>query len=171
MFQTKCMVIDIVGRSNLQTTCTKLDINIRIFYNWNLTANEWYDDMFAFEPCIFYIFRIDTHCGVTHDCFRTSCCHYSIVAFLIFMHHVSFVYLLAIGFNNTIFQVIELWVLIFIDYFFIRKSGLSLWIPVHHSNATINQSLIIKVTKDLNDTLASSLIHGERCAVPVTRTS
>ena len=161
------MVVDIMCRSYFQTARTKLNINISIFYNWNFTTNEWHDDMLPLEPCILYIGRVNTHCSVTHNSFRTGGCNDSIVSFVVFVHHISFFHLLAIGFYYAVFQIVKFGMFILIDYFFIRKCSLCFGIPVDHTHATINQSLFIEIAEHLDNPFASGLIHCKCCAIPI----
>ena len=108
MFQSEGMVIDVVCRSNLQTTCTELNVNIVVLYNRNLSSYERNDNVFASQPCVLWVVRVDTHCRITHDCLRTCGSNYSIIAFLILMHHVSFFHLLAVILHNPVLQIVEL---------------------------------------------------------------
>ena len=61
MLQTESVVIDIVSRSYLQATCTKLNIYVCIFDDWNLTVDERYDDVLTLQPCILLVLWVDTH--------------------------------------------------------------------------------------------------------------
>ena len=156
MLQTECVVIDIVGWRNFQTPRTELDINILVFYNGNLSAHQWHNDVLAFEPRILRIVGIDTHSSVAHNGFRACRCHNSIV-FRIF--------------NHPIFQIIELRMFVFINHLFIRKCRLSLRIPVYHSHAAINQSFVVEIAKNLNHTLGARFVHCESRTIPVARSS
>ena len=56
---------------------------------------------------------------------------------------------------------------ILVDYFFVRKSRLSLWVPVNHAYTTIDVTLLIEVAEYLDNTLATSIIHGESSTIPI----
>ncbi len=86
----KHIVVGVVGRSNLQASCTKLNIHISVFDDRNHTTYKGYDDLTALEPLVLRVFRVDTHSGVTHDGFWTCGGHNSIIAFGILMNDVAF---------------------------------------------------------------------------------
>ena len=86
------------------------------------------------------------------------------------MHYVAFILafnLCLVFFSNIVFKVIKLRMLILVDYFFVRKSRLSLWIPVNHAYTTIDVALLVEVAEYLDDTLATSFVHGESSTIPI----
>ena len=167
MLQTESVVVDVVCRSYFQTTCTKLNVNVGVLDDRNLTVNERYDDVLALQPCILLVLWVDTHSRVTHDGLRTGSSYNSVIALVVLVHHVAFLYLLTILLYYVILQVVKFGVLILVDNLLIRKCSLCLRIPVDHTYATINQSLVIKVAEYVDDGTGTSLVHGERSAVPV----
>ena len=69
---------------------------------------------------------------------------------------------------HIIFEVIEVALLLTVDHLLVAQSGLSLGVPVHHAQATIDVALVIEVHKHLQHTFAACLVHGESGAAPVT---
>ena len=105
--------------------------------------------------------------GDTITSLRTGSSYNSVIALVVIVHHVAFLYLLTILLYYVILQVVKFGVLILVDNLLIRKCSLCLRIPVDHTYATINQSLVIKVAEYVDDGTGTSLVHGERSAVPV----
>ena len=111
MLQTKCVVVDVVRRSNLQTARTELNVHIRVFYDRNATPHQWYNDMQSFQPSILHVVGIDAHSGVAHNGFRTCGSYNSVVTLVVFVHHIVVVlaFNLALVFGcNIVFKVVEL---------------------------------------------------------------
>ena len=61
----------------------------------------------------------------------------------------------------------QMTLLLLVDDLLCRQCRQCLGIPVHHSHATIDKSLVVEVDEDFDDTLASFLVHGECRTVPV----
>ena len=60
---------------------------------------------------------------------------------------------------------------ILVDYLFIRKSGLSLWVPVDHAYTTIDIALLIKVAEYFNNAFTTNVIHCESSTIPIAGTT
>ena len=75
---TQHIVVDVVRRRYLQTARAESDIYIFVFNDRDLATNERNDYFLALEPLIFGIFRVDTHCRISHYRFRTRRCNDSI---------------------------------------------------------------------------------------------
>ena len=141
-----------MGWSNFQTACTKLNVNVVIFYYRDNTVYKRNYHLLASQVLVLWVIRVNTHGGITHNGLRTCGCHYCVT-------------ILAL---NLVAQVVEFALLLFIYNLLIRESCERLWIPVHHTYATVNEAFIVKVTEHFYNALASGLIHCECCAVPVT---
>ena len=90
------------------------------------------------------------------------------------MHYIAFILafnLCLVVISNIIFKVIKLRMLILVDYLFVRKSGLSLWVPVNHANTPINVTLFVEVAEHLDNTLATDVIHCKSCTIPIAGTT
>ena len=98
------MVVDVMCRCDFQTTGTELNVNIAVFYHRYLAVYKRYDYMFALEPCVLGVVRINAHGRITHDRFRTRC-GYNRIFSRLFHHHVT--------------EIVQLAVLFLINYFFI----------------------------------------------------
>ena len=156
-----------MGRSNLQTACTKFDINISVFYNRNHSVYQRNDYLVSLEPLVLWVFWVDTHSSITHDGLWTCCSNYSIVAFLILMDNILWACCYLAAVCHIVLQVIEFWFLFMINHLFSRKYCLRLWIPVHHTQATIDVAFVVKVHEHLHDRLWTYLVHCECCSVPI----
>ena len=84
------------------------------------------------------------------------------------MNDVLFIYLLAVFLYNVILQVIELRVLVLIDYLLVRECSLSLRIPVDHAHTTIDETFLVKIAEYVDDSARTGLVHSECCTVPIT---
>ena len=155
MFQAYFIVIDIVSRRNFQSSSTKFNIYIFIFNDRNYTPHNRKNYFLSSQMFITLIIRIYTNGYVSKNSFRASSC-YSKIFLRIF---------------NFIYKVKKFSVLFFIDYFLIRKSGFSLWVPINHTIPSVDKSFVIQIYKNLNNRLIQIIIHSEFGALPITRTS
>ena len=171
---TQHVVVGVMCRSNLQTTCTKFNLHISVFNDPDLSAHKRYNDTLAFQPLVLWVFRVDTHRSIAHDSLGTGGGDDCIETFFVFMDYVAIFCGKRLGVDlltrsEIVFQVIELRLFFSVDNLFGRESRQCLRIPVHHPQATVYESFFVKVDKDFNDSFASLLIHGECRTVPVAR--
>ena len=68
---------------------------------------------------------------------------------------------------HIVFQIIQLAFLIAVDNLFGGEYRLGLGVPVHHTQAAIDESFVVEVAENFQHTLAAFLVHGESGAVPV----
>ena len=54
-----------------------------------------------------------------------------------------------------------------VDDFLVAKGGEGFRVPVYHTHATINQSLVVKVYEYFEHAFAAFLVHGKGSTVPV----
>ena len=69
---------------------------------------------------------------------------------------------------NIILEMIEVALLLAVDYLLVAQGGLGLGVPVHHAQSTVDVALVIEVDKDLQHALAAGFVHREGGAAPVT---
>ena len=166
----KHVVVHIVGRSNLETTGTKLDINITVLYYWNHAVHEWNNHLLATQPLVLEVLGVNTHCSVTHDGLGTCGGNHSITASLsVTVNNLTLFSCFAshIVVSNIILQIVKFALLFTVDNLLVAECSLSLGVPVHHAKSTIDQPLLIKVYKDTQHALAADFVHGESSAAPV----
>ena len=168
VLQTEGVVVDIVSWSYLQATGTEFDIYVCILDDRNLAVYERHDHVLALQPGILLILRVDTHGRVAHDGLRTGCCYHGIVTLLILVNHVLLIHLLAVLLYYIILQMIELRVLVFVDYLLVRERSLSFRVPVNHAHATIDETFLVKIAEYVDDSARTGLVHSECCTVPIT---
>ena len=165
------IVVGVVCRGNLQTSCTKLYVYIAVLDDGNDTSHEWYDNLLASKPLVLGVFGVDTHRGVAHDGLRARGGYHCIVALLVLMDDIAFGCLVNIRAitvrSNVIFKIIELGLLILVDNLLIAECSLGLGVPVYHAQSAVDKSLVVEVNKNFDDALRALLIHGECGAVPI----
>ena len=120
MSLTQHIVVGIVCRSYLQTTGTKLDINITVLNYRDDTVYQRYNYLTSLQPLVLGVLRVDTHGGITHDGLRTCSSNYSIVALLVLVDDIALGLqsLLVIEGGQTIhviFQMEQMALFLFID--------------------------------------------------------
>ena len=166
---TQHIVVHIVSRSHLQATRSELNIHIVILNHRNRAVHQRHHHLLAAQPSVLRIVRVDTHGSITHDGLRTSGSHNSIITLLILVYHLTFSTCRShlLTFSKTIFQIIQLRMLLLVNHLLVAERSLSLRVPVHHAHTAINQSLAVEVNKHLDDRLRALLVHRERSAVPI----
>ena len=150
------MVVDIVGRSNFQTSRTKLHVNIVVFDDRNFPAYQRHDDMLAMQPFVLFVVRIDAHRRVAHDSFWSCCRNYGIALWL---------------FNDMIAQIIQLGMFFLVYNFLVRQCSKSLRIPVHHARTAIDKPFVVQIAEHLYNTFRTFFVHSECRSVPVAACS
>ena len=170
MLQSEVVVVDIVGRCDLQTAGTELDVHIVVLNHGDGAVDQWHNDVQALQPGVFHIIGVDAHGRVAHDGLRTCGGYHCVVAVGILVDDIAFVFadhLALVGFGHVVFEIVELGVLFLVDDFLVRQCGLGFRVPVDHAGATIEKTLAVEVDKNVDDALRPRLVHGEGRAVPV----
>ena len=170
MLLAEHLVVLVVGRGNLEATCSELDVDIAVLDDGDDTAHQRHDDLVALKPGILGVFGIDAHGRIAHDCLWTGGGDHSITASLgIGMYHLTLCSgsLDGIVVCQIVAQVIELGLLGLIEHLVIRDGGEVLGIPVDHTEAAIDKPLVVEVAEHLGHCLRTLLVHGERSALPV----
>ena len=170
MCLTQHIVVGIVCRSHLQATRTELDIHIAVLNHRNHPVHQWHNHLLSLQPLRLGVFGVHTHRRITHDGFWTCGGHHGIIAFGILVNHVALATLVdsILAFrSHIVFQIEQVALLLLVNHLFGRECRQSLWIPVHHTQTTIDVALVIQVNKHLDYALATLLVHGEGRTVPV----
>ena len=152
VFLAQHIVVDIVGGGYFQTAGTEFDVDIVVHDDGHGAAYQRYDDPFAFEVAVARVVGVDTHGRIAQYGFGTGGGHDDVFVGLT-LYHVA--------------EVVELAVFFFIDNLFVGEGGERLRVPVYHAHAAVDESLVEKVDKYLDDAAAAGLVHGEGGAVPV----
>ena len=160
-----------MSRRNFQTACSELNIHVAVFDNRDDTIHQWHDDLLATQPLVLWVFGVDTHSGITHNRLRTCSSDNSIIALRILVDDIlcALCYLCALC--HIVLQIIQLALLVLVDNLFARKHSLCLWIPVHHTQSTVDETFVVKVYEHLEHAFATRFVHGESSTVPVARCS
>ena len=168
---TQHIVVGVVGRCHLQTTCTKLDVHITVFDDGNDTIYQRNNHLATLQPLVLRVLGVDTHSGITHDGLRTRGGNNGIIALGILVDDVAgfriFRNLQILWISHIVFQVEQMALLFLVDNLLSREGGQRLGVPVDHAQATIDESLVVEINEHLDHTFAALLVHGEGGAVPV----
>ena len=157
VFLAQHVVVHIVSRCHLQTTCTELNIHVIILNDGDYTVYQRHDNLLPLQPLVLRVVGVDTHGRITHDCLRTGRSHDGIASFGITLHLVA--------------QVVEFAVLLFVDNLLVTEGSQRLGVPVHHAYTAVDEPLVVEVTENLDDTFATCLVHREGRTVPVARST
>ena len=122
------IVIYVVRRCHLQATRTESDLYVAVFDDRYLSANDRYAHMLAAQPLVLLFLGVDADGYVAEDRLGTRGGHNGILAGL---------------FHYLVLQVVELRVLVVVDYLLVAQGCLTLRIPVHHPQTPVYQPLPI----------------------------
>ena len=84
------IVVDIVGRGDLQAACTKLDIYIFVLDDGDDAAHNGHNHLLALQPLVLWVVGVDAHGYVAHDGLRAGRGNDCVVTALILVDHVAF---------------------------------------------------------------------------------
>ena len=159
-----------MGGCYLQTARTEFNLYVLVFDDGHRAVYHRHDNLLALEPLVLGVIGVDAHRHVAHDCFGACGSHDGIVSTLVAVDDIAFLCgnIHTFLFGQVILHVVELRMLLLIDYLFVREGGEGLGVPVYHAYAAIDESLAVEVAEDFDDALTSLLVHGEGRAVPVT---
>ena len=127
MFVTQHLIIFIMSRGDFQAPCTKLNIDIGVFDDWNLSVGNRNNNFFAMKMRKSFIVGMHSNSCISHYCFW-SCSGNGYC-------------LIAIG--NLIFDGIQFALFFLIYHLFVGKRRLCFWIPVYHSITSIDKTTLI----------------------------
>ena len=117
IFLTERIVVHVVCRRHLQTTCTKADLHIPILDDRDHTTYTRYNHMLTLQPLVLLFLGVDAHCYIAEDRLRTRGSHDGVLTRF---------------FRYFVAQVIELIMLVVINNLLITQCRLTLRIPVYH---------------------------------------
>ena len=149
---TEHIVIDVVRRRDLQTARTELDVDVLVLDDGDRTADDGHDELLATEEVIALVIGVDTYGGVPHDGLGTGRSDDDILVCLAL---------------DEVAQVIELTLLLLIDDLLVAEGSLCLGVPVHDTHAAVDEPLAVEVDEDVDDALATLIVHGEGGTLPV----
>ncbi len=166
------IVVHVVGWGHLEATGTEFNVHVAVLDDRNYPADHRHDNLMSTEPLVLRILRVDAHRGITHNGLRTCCSHDCIVAASLV--HVKYFALFA-GRNDWVHicvchivaEVEELGLFVTIDDLLGAEHGLCLRIPVDHTEAPVDESLVVEVHENTHHRLAAGVVHCECGTVPV----
>ena len=152
------IVVGVVGWCHLQAARSKLNVHIAVLDDGNHTAHQWHNHLAALQPLVLRVLGIDAHGSIAHDGLRTSGGNNSIIALGILVDDVtlslqSLLVLEDSEVMHIILQMEEMAFLFLINHLLGGESRQCLRIPVHHAQATIDESLAIEVNKNFDHAL------------------
>ena len=156
MLLAQLVVVHIMRWRHLQRTGTELALHVLIEDHRDLATDQRHFNLHAFQVGITLILGMNCHCRITQDRLRTCGGDgHILLAVRVVGHH-------------PIADVVELGVHLLVDHFLVAHCGQRDGIPVHHAQATIDQSFLIQVDEHVDDRIAQVVLHGEPRAVPIT---
>ena len=153
VFLAQHVVVYVVGRGYFQTAGTELDVDVVVHDDGYDAVDQRHDYLLPFEEGVAGIVGVDAHGRIAQDGFGTGRGH-------------DDVFVLPF---DVVAQVVELAVLLLVDYLFVREGGERLGVPVDHAHAAVDETFVVEVDKHFQHTLGAHLVHGEGGAVPVAR--
>ena len=164
------IVVNVVSRSHLKATGTKLNIDIAVLNNRDYAIYERHNHLLAAQPLVLGVLGVDAHTGIAHDGLGASGGNNRIAATLsVAMHDFALLACLTaeVIVGNIILEVVEFALLLAVDYFLVAESSLGFGIPVHHAKTAVDKTLVIKVNEHSQHALATHFVHSEGCAAPI----
>ena len=170
VFQSKVVVVDVVCRSDFQCTGTELTVDILVHDNLHRTTHSGDDHTLALQSSVARVFGMHTDSGIAKDGLGTRCSHHNVLTFLILLDAGLFRQVGQVRpVRQVISQVIQFTVALLVDNLLVADGCEGLGIPVHHTHAAIDKSLVVEVDENTDDALIADIVHGEGGAVPVAR--
>ena len=126
------VVVHVVCRRYFQAARTEADLHISVFDDRYLATYNRYAHVLSAQPLVLFLFGVDAYRNIAEDSFGTSGSHNRILAGL---------------FNHFVFEVVELRVLVVIDHFLVAEGSLTFGVPVHHTQASVDESFAIEVAE------------------------
>ena len=155
MLLPQLVVVDVVGRGNLQTAGTEVHGYVLIQDNGHLAVDQRYDGRFAMQVLVALIVRVDAHGRIAQDGLRPGGGDgYSGV----FARH-------------RVGHVVEFGLHLFIDHLIVRQGGFALRIPVDHAHPAVYMALAVEINKHLDHRLGKVGVHGKARTLPVARSA
>ena len=153
MLPAEHIVVGIVGGGDLQAACAEIHLNVFVFDDGNLAADQRNDDALPLEVGVLRIVGVDTHRRVAHDCLGARCRHNGVALFS----------------DNMIAKIIKLRMFVAVNDLGVAQGRARLRVPVNHPDSFIYKPFAVEVDKDAHNRAVALRIHGESRALPVTR--
>ena len=67
VFVSKHIVVDIMRRSNLETSCSKVHLHIIIHDDRHCASHHRHNYLLSFEPCVAFVVGVHTHSGISKN--------------------------------------------------------------------------------------------------------
>ena len=148
---THLVIIEIVGRRDFYTASAELPVDVIVADNGNLTVCQRQQNGFADEVLVTLIFRVYRYRGVAEHGFRAGSGNGEMAATI----------------GQRVFEMPEVAVFLFRDYFQIRNGGVQFRIPVDQSFAPVNQAVFVETDEHFLNGMVKAIVHGETLAAPV----
>ncbi len=161
VFLPQCVVVHIVCGRYLQAARTEPNLHIAVFDNRDDTPYTRHDDMFATQPLIFLLFGVDADCNIAEYGLRTGGGHDGVVGSRFRIGYARLCHLVA--------EIVELAMLLVVDNLLVAQRRLTLRVPVDHTQAAVDKTLLIEVAEHMYNGTRACLVHGERSTIPVAR--
>ena len=151
-------VVGVVGGSDLDNAGTEFTVDIGIRHDRDLAVNERKPDLFADQTRIALILGVNRHSSITKHGLGT--CRRKLQK--------TGRGDAAVVFDQRIFDMPEMAVLLFVLHFRVGNGGLADRAPVDDAASLIDPALLVHLAEDFRDGLVAALVHGKALAVPVT---
>ena len=162
------VVVGVVSGRDFQATGSKFNIDIAVFDHGDDAIHKRDAYFLSLQPAILRVFGVNAHRSVAHDGFGAGCGHNGVASFLIAVDDFAFCAGAgAVIVHNVVFEIVEFAFLFAINDLFVGKCSLGFGIPVDHTEATIDKSLVEEVNKDFDHAFAAFFVHRKGCAVPI----
>ncbi len=148
-------------RRYFQATRTETNLHIAVFDNRNNTPHARHDDMLAAQPLVFLLLWVDADCYITEDSLGASGGNDCVVRPRLWVRHTRLCHLVA--------QVVELAMLLVVDYLLVAQGSLPLGVPIDHTQAAVDKPFLIEVAEDMDNGTRAGLVHRERSTLPIAR--
>merc|ERR1719188_6640 len=78
----KIPIIIVVTRSDLDSSCPHLHVNIRVCHHGDGTLSKWMPDLCSMEFLVSRVVRMDSNSSVSQHCLWSSCRHHNLLFIL-----------------------------------------------------------------------------------------
>ena len=144
-------VVGIVGRSDLHTSGSFIQLCVLVPHNRNPSAHQRQDAIFSDQMLVPPVLRVHRNGGIAQKRFGSCGGHLQIAA----------------SAHQRVADVPEMALLLLIVHFGVGNGGPAVGAPVDDALASVNQALFIKLYKDLFHRPGAALVHGEALSGPI----
>ncbi len=155
MAQAHFIIIGVMSGSNFYRPGAKFRVHIIIGNNRRQASRQGQPDLFAYQPCIAVVLRINRHGSVSQHCFRPGSSHYHMAATV----------------SQGISEIPKGGLCFLMFHFNIREGSLTAGAPVDNVFPLINQALFIQAHKHFPHRPGTALVQGKAFPGPVAGNS